>query len=305
MAREIKTAFDSDILLLSLESLIPLKEVKRAMRAESKYKQIAASLEHVGLIEPVVVYPDKNGKYLVLDGHKRLDILRSRGVTHVRCLVATDDESYNYNKRVNYLPPIGEHYMILKALADGITEERIAQALAVDVQVIRKKRNLLDGICPETAGILKDRRINANALAVLRRMKPVRQIEAAGLMVAANKYTHRFALALLAGTGPELLVKPGSPASPERGTNGNRAILERETDMLLRNFKAVQESYGKDVLLWSVACRYIQHLLNNARVSRYMAHRDPHVLDQLQSCVAEFELEKRHGGGRNRAKAAT
>ena len=59
---------------------------------------------------------------------KRLDILKSRGITAVRCLLATDDESYTYNKRVNYLSPIGEHHMILKALADGITEERIAES---------------------------------------------------------------------------------------------------------------------------------------------------------------------------------
>jgi hypothetical protein len=33
--------------------------------------------------------------------------------------------------------------MILKALADGITEERIAETLDVNVAKIREKRNLL------------------------------------------------------------------------------------------------------------------------------------------------------------------
>jgi ParB-like chromosome segregation protein Spo0J len=41
------------------------------------------------LIEPIVVY--SAGKYLVLDGEKRLDILKARNVTEVRCLMATDD----------------------------------------------------------------------------------------------------------------------------------------------------------------------------------------------------------------------
>ena len=115
--------YQLDVLLLDIGKLTFLKEVTPAMRTEIKFKQIAASLEHIGLIEPIVVFPESKDKYLVLDGHKRLDILKSRGVSHVRCLIATDDESYTYNKRVNYLPPIGEHYMILKALADDITED--------------------------------------------------------------------------------------------------------------------------------------------------------------------------------------
>src|SRR4051812_32274107 len=116
MPKQIRSAFHPDILLLAVERLKALKEITPSARSEIKYRQIAASLLHVGLIEPIVVFPEKSDFYLVLDGHKRLDILLSQGVTHVRCLVATDDESYNYNKRVNYLSPIGEHYMILKAL---------------------------------------------------------------------------------------------------------------------------------------------------------------------------------------------
>ena len=51
------------------------------------------------------------------DGALRLDILTRRQEGEVRCIVATDDEGYTYNKRVNHLSNIGEHYMILKALS--------------------------------------------------------------------------------------------------------------------------------------------------------------------------------------------
>jgi hypothetical protein len=39
--------------------------------------------------------------------------------------------------------------MILKAIERGVLEERIAKALNVDVGSIKRKRRLLDGICPD------------------------------------------------------------------------------------------------------------------------------------------------------------
>ena len=89
--------------------------------------------------------------------------------------------------------------MILRALQHN-SEETIAAALNVNVSTIRKKRDLLDGICIEAIDVLKDRRVPPYTFAILRKMKPVRQAEAAELMVSSNLYSHRFAEALLAGT---------------------------------------------------------------------------------------------------------
>ena len=122
MSTIVKAAFRPDIIVLEIARLTSLKEVGAHTRRDQKYKQIAASLEHVGLIEPIVVFSAGRGKYFVVDGEKRLDILKTRGVTEVCCLIATDDESYTYNKRVNYLSPIGEHHMMLRALAHGVAE---------------------------------------------------------------------------------------------------------------------------------------------------------------------------------------
>ena len=293
MATPVKAAFRPDMVILDIARLTPLKEITPAMRRDRKYKQIAASLTHVGLIEPIVVFSAGRGKYLVLDGHKRLDILKSQGSTEVRCLLATDDECYTYNKRVNYLSPIGEHHMILKALADGITEEKIAQSLDVNVTTIRQKRNLLDGICSEVVEILKDKRVTAAAFSVLRKMKPSRQIAAAELMVAANRFTLAFAQALLSGTRPELRTDNGQPRGPLRRVEAPRkAMIEQETDRLLAEFKTVEESYGADILTLSVCCGYLKRLLANARVQRYLAKRYPEIEQQLQQLLAEVQADK-------------
>ena len=86
--------------------------------------------------------------------------------------------------------------MILKAVQRGVPEERIAKALNVDVSSIMRKRRLLEGICPEVADILKDKHLAINAFTELRKMAPLRQIEAAELMVAMNKYTVSYARSL-------------------------------------------------------------------------------------------------------------
>ena len=48
--------------------------------------------------------------------------------------MATDDETYTYNKRINRLAPVQEHRMILRAIDRGVPEERIAEALGLDAQ---------------------------------------------------------------------------------------------------------------------------------------------------------------------------
>ena len=63
------------------------------------------------------------------------DGLRDRGVTEVACLISTDDEAFTYNNRVNSIAIIQEHKMILKAIENGVSEERIAKSLMSMSQV--------------------------------------------------------------------------------------------------------------------------------------------------------------------------
>jgi hypothetical protein len=113
-------------------------------------------------------------------------ILTDLGAAAAKCLVAADDEGFTYNHKVNRLSAIQEHFMILRAVRSGVSEERIARSLNVDVASIRQKRELLDGICPEAVQLLRDRRATGNALRELRKVRPMRQIEIAELMCAAD-----------------------------------------------------------------------------------------------------------------------
>jgi ParB-like nuclease domain len=60
-------------------------------RQHEKYKQIRASIRAVGIIEPLVVFPLGKGGYRVLDGRKRLDVVKEGNLaTEIDCWLATD-----------------------------------------------------------------------------------------------------------------------------------------------------------------------------------------------------------------------
>lgn len=79
--------------------------------------------------------------------------------------------------------------MIVRALERGVPAEKLARALDVDVKAIQRKRDMLCGICPEVVDLLKDRSVNTSTFTMLRKMRAVRQIEAAELMISAGNFT--------------------------------------------------------------------------------------------------------------------
>src|SRR5579863_6719250 len=195
-----------------------------------------------------------------------------------------DDEAYTYNKKVNHAPPVAEYFMMQKALSHGVTEERLAQVLNVSVSAIRQRRNMLDGICKEAVEILRNRDVSPAVFAYLKKMKPIRQIEAAEHMRATGTHTVRFAKALLEVTRPEMLVEATSRAA--------QAMLEQETDLLIRELKAVEESYGTDMLTLSIACGYVERLLSNSRVEKHLDKHHSDILGELRTLLADVKPQK-------------
>lgn len=282
-------AFSASTLLIPLGKLRPLREVTDAVRRTRKYSQIAASVREVGMVEPLVVAADRgsSGSYLVLDGHLRLEVLKELGDREALCLVATDDEAYTYNNRINRLAIIQEHRMILRAIERGVPEDRLAAALNVRLDHIRRKRRLLDGICPDAAALLEDKHVSINAFDALKKMGAERQVEAAQLMVAMNKFTISYAKTLLAGT-PEAQLAPGRRRAKPRGvTDEQLMLMQRESANLDREFRLIEETYGPDHLDLVLARGYLGRLIGNARVARYLEQYHQDILAELVQIIEQ------------------
>lgn len=275
-------AFEDVTLRIAMTDISTLRVVRPEVRKSSKYGQIASSIEEVGIIEPPVVARDplRAGRFRLLDGHLRLDILSSRGDTEVVCLVATEDEAFTYNRRVNRVATIQEHRMILEAVARGVSEERLARALNLNITSIRKKRNLLVGICPEVAEMLKDRQVAINAFGELRKLKPMRQIRAAEMMVAMNRYSMGYVRSIVAASPSSELVEH-KPAAPRALTSEQVDLMQQESARLDREFRLVEQTYGADHLDLVVAIAYIAALLENAKVVRHLAQYHGDLLSEF------------------------
>lgn len=284
-------AFELKTLLLPIAKIVSRVVITDEVRKSKKYRQIATSIEHVGLIEPLIVSPSGEGEFLLLDGALRLDILTRRQEAEVRCIVATDDEGYTYNKRVNHLSNIGEHYMILKALANGVSEQMISSALNVDVETIRRKRSLLDGICPEAVQLLLNRRVSTHAYAILRRLKPLGQIEAAERMIQANCYSGKMARALFTITKPELILHNPKANRASPGTSAKLTLLRQEADTLLVDVKRLEETYATQALDLTLSLGYIEHLLSNPKIEKYLTKHHPDILGEFKKQIQEKDGE--------------
>ncbi|OAJ60535.1 chromosome partitioning protein ParB [Paraburkholderia ginsengiterrae] len=286
-------AFIPEPLLVSLDNLLPSRRVSAHIFETGKFKQIKASIQEVGLIEPLSVTPaDKaSGQHVILDGHLRLLAMRELEFSDAPCLIATDDENYTYNNHVNRLPTIQEHYMIRRVIERGVSPERLAKALAVDVTSIMKKMSLLDGICAEAAELLGDRQFSAELSRVLRKMKPTRQVECVELMVAANSVTVRYAEALLVATPATGLVA-GKKAKKLTGISSEQMLkMESEMTNLQEQYKLVEQTYGQDVLNLVLAKGYLAKLLENEPASHYLQRHQPDLFSEFESIVATISLD--------------
>jgi ParB-like chromosome segregation protein Spo0J len=77
---------------LPLNDILLVREVKDLDMGVQRYKAIVMSLKEIGLVEPLVVLPQKGNsrKYLLLDGRLRFFALQELGETAADCVVVNN-----------------------------------------------------------------------------------------------------------------------------------------------------------------------------------------------------------------------
>ncbi|UYW27507.1 ParB N-terminal domain-containing protein [Methylorubrum extorquens] len=279
--------FEPEIVVVPIAALMPVKTLRPTVKASHKYTQIAQSIREIGVVEPPVIARDAAapGRYLLLDGHLRVEILKDAGHTEVECLVSTDDEAFTYNRNISRISPVMERAMIVRAIERGVPQEKIAAAMSMDVVSIKRRVKILDGICEEVVLQLADRHCPLSVFDILRKMKPLRQMAAADLMIQHNNFSVAYASAILAGT-PQSELHAGAKAKPKGVTPAAMARMERELENLQMSVGAIQETFSRDNLHLTVAKGYLGRLLANQEVHRFLAARYPDLLESFLT-VAE------------------
>lgn len=283
MTGKVTMGFEPEGVTIAIADILPLRPVDGTVRKSRKYLQIAASVREIGIVQPPIVArrPELKGKYPLLDGHLRIDVLKEMDVDAVTCLVSLDDEALTYNREVNPLTAVQEHRMILKVIERGVSEQRIAQALNVNVANIRAKRDLLNGICPEVAALLKDKHCPYNSFQALKKVKPLRQYEIAKTMTGIGNYSVPYARTLVAASSPDQLVSPGKPKAHRRISGEQMEEIERELANLQGEVERIEETFAADHLNLVLVASYVRSLLRNAEVDRYLGNYQEELLRQF------------------------
>lgn len=92
--------FDKSILLeenekiqqIELDKLIPNPDQPRQHFDEAALDQLASSIKHYGVIQPLVVSPGKNGTYAIIAGERRWRASKKAGLKKVPAVVRTSKE---------------------------------------------------------------------------------------------------------------------------------------------------------------------------------------------------------------------
>jgi len=288
---EMKLGFEMKTIELPLEVILPIRKIKSPHNLR-RYQAIVKSMREVGMIEPLVVHPqkDKSGTFILLDGHLRLLALKQIGKTIAECIISNDDECFTYNARINRLPPIQCHKMIVKAIRNGVNPERIASALDMPLNVVRALIELLDGITEEAANLLKDRNISEKGIRLLKKVKPLRQIEIAEVLVSANNYSIGYIEALILGTPSDQRVNSGEHKKKTGLSTEELAGMEREMESLEKDFKTVKTSFTENMMCLTCARGYIKKLLDNAKVVRFLNANYSDIFSGFENIVATEAL---------------
>lgn len=280
-----RKVFEDACVCIPLDKLTPLKFPELSVKNTAKYQQILATVRAVGLVEPPAVMRDPRNaqRYLLLDGHLRIEALKDLGIKNVNCIVATNDDTYSYNKRINRLSAAQDHKMIARAIELGVTKEIIAKVFGLSEKTILQRSRLLTGVCQEAADKLADKQqCPGKVFEILKKMVPPRQIEVVEIMIDQENYSVQHASSLLRMTPSNQLV---SKTKENAGRRPRADSIAQQMSALQAHNSNVEKRYTADAVHWSAIEVFLNDLLSRRHLVRWLTDNKPQELERLRSIV--------------------
>jgi ParB family chromosome partitioning protein len=254
----------------------------------AKYmKRIEASLRAVGLIEPLIVFP-QGDNYEILDGGLRYRILLDMGVETVPCLIGQQREAFTGNRMVNQLSASQEMRMLRKSLEE-LDEKTIATALGINGISHRLNLGLMEKLDAQVVKAFESGKLNLQCAKEMTHVKPERQVEILKLMESCNDFSATFARGLVLKTPAAKRAKVNGAHSPWTQAD------ERKTDLLKRLREAEQQQdfysglyrqYTTNLLKLVI---FVRSLVANPKVKAYLRERHPDQLEVFEQIINSTE----------------
>ncbi|RUU04274.1 hypothetical protein EOD23_16925 [Mesorhizobium sp. USDA-HM6] len=147
-------------------------------------------------------------------------------------------------------------------------------------------RQLVGGICPEVLDLVQDCVTPPKMFGVLRQVVPSRQIEIVEIMIALERVKLNTARVFIALTPQSQLTDPSTLRKQFAGISSEQfATMETEFAALSRAFQNAAERHGPCSLALVAARGYLDRIMGNARVVRYLAYNFPERFAEFQSIL--------------------
>ncbi len=262
--------------------LRPLRDRKVKKR---EYDRILASIKAVGLIEPLIVYPDGDD-YVILDGVQRYRALLELGIEVVPCILGKRREAFTSNRMVNGVSPVQENRMIEQSMEE-LDEDTIAAALGIAGISHRLKKTLLKRLHPDVASAFDKDKITRSCARELTNVKPARQKEIMAAMEGYKDYSIAFVRTLILKTPPPLReIRKGGNDPWDKTAKRKTSLLKQLADAEQKHdfYSRLYKQYTVDLLRLAIFAR---ELLTNSRIREYLNQHHPAIVHRFQTVIAE------------------
>ena len=272
---------------IAVADIQPLRQMSTNERRSTRFRKFVIEVGQTKKTDPLEVAPDRArpGTFLLLDGLRRHEALRTAGVTATICIVNTDLKTISLNRRINGLTFIQQDELIRASLAEGIPATRVQVALKICAKSLHQRLYLVGNLCDEAKALLRDHPTSIHTVAMFGHMVPARQIEAAKLMIATNDFRAYYARLLLAATPPDKVMRSKRSKIFWGVSTETQRRIAAESELDEQRFRIARKTYTEDQFALTVAKGYVSKLLRNDKVAGYLARYKPAALEAFDTML--------------------
>ena len=268
---------------VAVGELVPLHERRIKLQSNAGFRKIRASIQEVGLIEPLCVYQDGD-TYVILDGYLRFKACEQLGIDAVPCILYPSKEAYTFNRMVNRLSPVQEIRMLRRSL-ETVDQKTIARAFGMKSIQHRLGTNLLKQLHPRLVEAFDKNLVGKRCAHQLTHVKPERQLEILQEMEKTGDYSASFARALVIKTPRGQRARGGKHKKPwDQQVARRRELVTKLEEVEKRHdfYSGLYNQYSTDLLK---LCSFVRKLVTSEAIRQYLEAQHPEILERFAGVV--------------------
>ncbi len=270
---------------IPIEQLVPLKEREINFKKNRGFKKILFTIQSVGLVEPLCVYPE-NGSYIIVDGYLRYKAFQQLGVELVPCQIQQNKEAYTYNRMVNNLSAFQQSRMLRKSL-ETIDRKTIEGAFGIQSIEYRLATNILNQLHPAIIKVVDKELMTRRCATELTNVNKERQLQILKEMNRTKDYSISFTRALVIKTPPEMRNQNRKRKKPWKDNLAKKKQLVEKLEEVEKRYDFytnLYRQYSADLLK---LCVYARKLITNENIRVHLENNLSEILERFEKIVFE------------------